>query len=414
MSFVAPLWLAAAAAVAIGVVVAHLFTATVPPQDLLPTVRFVPESAPSTVLRSRRITDWLLLAIRVLTVAAIGLALSGAHMKRSAPGRVVLLDVSRAVAAFRSSLDSVAALGDAEVIVFDSTARAVARDGLSALSQSAARGSVSAGVAAAHRLVAKAADGREQTELVVVSPFVREEVDSATAALLAMWDGPVRLVRVAAAPAPRPLAWEMRTTGDDPVAASLAALPRPSGVAGVRIVRAAPTRADSAFALSGGALVVWPTVPRGVLQSRGSTDSVEAVSGGGHVVVASFAREFVPRAGVVTARWPDGEPAAAEHSLGAGCVREVAIPVDAIGDVALRPSFKGLTASLIAPCGGVRDFTVVDAALTASDRGKLRSTLPSVSISPPVDSRSLPIWFALLAAALLTAEQLLRNRRRAA
>src|SRR5262245_32091233 len=106
MSFVAPLWLAAAAVVGSGVLFAHLFSTTVPPQDVLPTVRFIPDGTPLTVLRTRRITDWWLLLLRLLAVVLLGLALSGAHVSRNAPARVVLLDVSRAVASPTAALDS--------------------------------------------------------------------------------------------------------------------------------------------------------------------------------------------------------------------------------------------------------------------------------------------------------------------
>src|SRR5688572_21934633 len=192
MSFAAPLWLVAAALVAAGVVIAHLFSTSVPPRDLLPTVRFVPEGAPLAVLRTKRISDVALLLLRLLAVTLMGLALAGAHVPRRGPSRVVLVDRSRAVASIAEVRDSVAALGDdAVTIAFDSSARRVSRDSLPALTTMPARGSLSAALVAAHRALAQL-DDRSGSELVVVSPLANEEVDSSTVRLLALWEGPVR------------------------------------------------------------------------------------------------------------------------------------------------------------------------------------------------------------------------------
>ena len=203
MSFAAPLWLAAAALVGAGVLYAHLFSPTIPPQGVLPTVRFIPEGAPLTVLRSRRVSDWWLLILRLLAIGLLGLALAGAHVRRSAPDRVVVVDVSRAVGAMPALIDTALAVPlGARLIVFDSAARSIPRDSLRALVRTDARGSLSAALVAAHRLVAAFPDDRNRTELVIVSPLAREEVDSATSKLLELWEGPVRVVRAAAATAP--------------------------------------------------------------------------------------------------------------------------------------------------------------------------------------------------------------------
>ena len=87
MSFTTPLWLVAAGAVAAGLVLAHLISTSVPQRDPFPTARFVPEGAPLTVLRTRRLTDLPLLLLRLLAVALLGIALAGAHLPRQAPSR---------------------------------------------------------------------------------------------------------------------------------------------------------------------------------------------------------------------------------------------------------------------------------------------------------------------------------------
>ncbi|MEX2179608.1 MAG: BatA domain-containing protein [Gemmatimonadaceae bacterium] len=422
MSVLAPLWLVAAAVVGVGVVVAHLFSTSVPPRDVLPTVGFVPERAPLAVMRTRRISDVALLLLRLLAVALLGLALAGAHVPRSGPPRVVLVDVSRAVASMDEARDSaLAAATDGGIfIAFDSTARRVTRDSLDALTVSGARGSLSAGLVAAHRARASLADQRNESELVLVSPVVREAMDAATSRLIALWDGPVRVVRVAAAaaaPAPR---WEVRAVGDDPVAAVVPGAVPATRAAGPpatgRVVRTLPTRADSAWARdSAGALVLWPATDAGaVLVRREATDSQGGIAAAGRVVVGTFAREYQPRAGRVLARWLDGAPAATERPLGLGCVREVAIPVDAVGDEALRDSFRDIARSLLEPCGGAPDFAMAALTPVSPDSGAPGAS-PGRSPGPRPARESgsrAPLWLALLALGVLVAEQLVRARAR--
>jgi hypothetical protein len=414
MSFAAPIWLAAAALVGAGVLIAHLFSPTVPPQGVLPTVRFIPEGAPLTVLRSRTVSDWLLLILRLLAVALLGFAFAGAHLRRRAPERVVVVDVSRAVASISTAADSaIPASRGGRLIAFDTVARSVPRDSLRALGRTNARGSLSAALLAAHRLVADVPDDRDRTELVIVSPLVREEVDSATSRLLDLWAGPVRVVRVAAASAPAAPGWELRAEGDDPVAAALGAATH-RGPAALRIVRMPPTPADSQWANAGGILVVWPARDEArALPPRAAPDSQGGIAAPRDVAIAPFARRFQPRPGRVLLRWADGEAAATEHAFGRGCIREVAIPVDAVGDLSLRASFRGIVASLLPPCEGAPDLRPV-----------ANEELPGASARAPErlaaagrernDQGALPLWLAIAGAAVLLAEQLLRTRGRAA
>lgn len=436
MSFAAPLWLAVAAVVGAGVIIAHLFSTSVPPRDFLPTVRFVPEGAPMAVLRTRRLSDVILLLLRLLAVALIGFALAGAHVKRGGPGRVVLVDASRAVRSFTEVRDSargaVSEGGGAMLIAFDSSARRLSRDALDTMEATEARGSLSAGLVAAHRALAGGGvtDGREQTELVVVSPAVAEQIDAATARLLALWSGPVRRVRVAAAEAPVRRAVVVRATGDDPIAALIVILrgDAPKNLLsesrsqhaepGVRVIRSNPTRADSAWARdSGGVLLIWPADLRGsALVRRAAADTQNAVVAGSSVVVASFARTHQPRPGRTIARWIDGEAAASEASLGRGCIREVAIPVDPVGDVALRASFRGVVGTLTEPCGGARDFATDSVILRHAVPKDLLSTNKQQGIRSAQDNtaRVIGVLLAALAIAVLIAEQLLRARVRTA
>ena len=429
MSFAAPLWLAVAAVVGAGVVIAHLFSTSVPPRNFLPTVRFVPEGAPMAVLRTRRLSDVILLLLRLLAVALIGLALAGARVKRAGPGRVVLVDASRAVRSFAEVRDSARGVvsGETVLIVFDSSARRLSRDAIDTMRVTEARGSLSAGLVAAHAALAGVMDGREQTELVVVSPAVAEQIDSATASLLALWSGPVRHVRIAAAEEPVRRDVVVRTTGDDPIAAlpvtlwseapkSLLSESRSQREPGVRLIRSTPTRADSSWARdSGGVLVIWPADLRGsALLRRAAADTQNAVVAGSSVVVAGFARTHQPRSGRTVARWIDGEAAASEATLGRGCIREVAIPVDPVGDVALRASFRGILSAVVEPCGGRRDFSLAVIPRSEATRDLQLGRVDQLQIPRFARDDRLSVWLAAFALAVLIAEQLLRARVRSA
>jgi hypothetical protein len=93
-------------------------------------VRFVPEGAPLAVLRTRRVSDWAFLLLRLLAVALVGFALAGFHLRREGPPRLVVVDASRAVASIAEVRDSALAAmsGGGVLIAFDSAARRVTRE----------------------------------------------------------------------------------------------------------------------------------------------------------------------------------------------------------------------------------------------------------------------------------------------
>jgi hypothetical protein len=166
---------------------------------------------------------------------------------------------------------------------------------------------------------------------------------------------------------------------DDPLRAAVALMgreARPAATAAVRLLRRPATPEDSAWARAdGGVLVVWPRA--GAVSERPPADVVGGVATGSAVVVAAFERTApTPMAtpmpappGRVVGRWVDGAPAAMETPLGAGCVRQVAVPVPEAGDVALRPAFRRLVAELVAPCGGVRSLAPLGEEEVARLRG---------------------------------------------
>ena len=398
MSFAAPVWLAIAGLVAAGVVVAHLITRSQPRHDVLPTVRFIPQTAPLTVTRTRRPTDLLLLLVRLFAVALLGLALAGAHVTRRAAPRVIIADVSRMP---RDTAE-----------VHDS-ARALTTDGtvFVAFGDTSGPSTLSGAIVAAHRAIA-GRDDRQHSELMIVSPVVRAQVDSATRSLLALWPGPTRVARVAGPTLSAVRDVRLRAANDDPVAAALGVTTDASSSAAfVRVLRTPepPTAIDTAWARdSAGALVIWPaSLSTSTLTQRESVDTAHGIAAGRDVVVGRFARTHRPSEGRALVRWIDGEPAASEAAVGTGCIREVAIPVDAAGDVALRESFRRIVDAVTAACGGARDLAPADlASLLPSGTDRVHSRSASLA-----GTRWLAPWLAIVALGVLLVEQLLRRRR---
>lgn len=161
MTLLAPLFLAAAAAVAAGVVALHLLARQRPRDAAFPTARFVPDRPARAPSRALRPADLRLLALRVLTVLLAGAALAQPVRTppRKAIRRVVALDLSRALADPADAVARAAALlrdGDA-LVTFDSVARAVhgnVRDSLRTLRVTTAPGSLSAALIVASRAAA--------------------------------------------------------------------------------------------------------------------------------------------------------------------------------------------------------------------------------------------------------------------
>jgi hypothetical protein len=418
VSFAAPLWLAAGAAAALAVVALHFLAKQRPRRVVLPTARFVPDSPARAPSRSRRPVDLLLLALRAGAALAVALALARPALRpsRHPVSRVVALDVSRAVSDFPAARDSALARLEAGdiLVLFDSAARQIeagAADTLRALTAHPRRprGSLSAALVASRRAGARLATRADTVELVLVSPLVEEEWDAATGAIRSLWPGGVRLVRVAAAPPERPTV-VVEAPADDPLGAALA---RQRGAGGqpTRVLRRAPNAGDSAWARSGGgALVVWPSAPH-AMWPRAATDTVGAVAAEGVVVVAAFRRAArLGSGGVPVARWVDGEPAAVERILGAGCQRDVAIPVTDEGDLAIRERTQQLAAVLAAPCGGARRVSpLADSLAQSFETGETGTPAARLAVpggAPPPPSS----WLLVAAVALLMLEGWLLSR----
>ena len=435
MTFLAPWALWAAGAVSAAVIALHILASKNPRVTPLPTARFIPDLPLRATARALRLSDVVLMVLRVAVVMLAGLAfarpvLTGA---RRAVGRVVMVDRSGNDGEYTRAADSAAryyANGDV-LIAFDSAAhRLRGDDALRALAVTTSspppRGSLSAALAAGMRAASQLRGDADSVELVVISPFAWDESDAATRAIRATWPGRLRLVRVASTDAgSAPVSIDVRNaTLDDPVRAAVELLPRADTLNRrtrfARIDRGAPGTGDTSWAKTGGAFVRWPaSIDSSGWAARARTDTAGAViaSDGERnaVVVSTFVRTVSPEAGRVIARWADGAPAATERMLGAGCVRAVTIPLPRAGDLALRESTRRLVAALAAPCGGERGTPgyASDSAL-AQLRGSGSLVATRALEMRTASSARLATWLLAAALALLLLEPLLRRQRAAA
>jgi len=359
MSWLAPVFLVWGTAAVAVLAALHLLARRRPPPEELPTAQFVSARALRLTSRGLAPSDALLFVIRALALVAIASAFAAPLVTRSKARvrRVVLVDVSRAVARLSEVRDSVRAIlqeGDA-LVSFDSAARRVTS--VDSLSTRDALGSLSSGLIAASRAAATLADRADSLELVVVTPLLDEELDEAIPVARASWAGRARLVRVASSSRDTTAHSIDIEAGDDPLLAALRLRGPASVGATLRVRRSAPNAADSAWARSTGhVLVHWPRIADVTARwpGRDRVDTVGGVVAGRTVVVAPFVREWTLD-GRVVARWIDGEAAAVEHTVGAGCIRDVGIGVNPASDIPLRPEFARLTTVLLAPCGGIRE-----------------------------------------------------------
>jgi aerotolerance regulator-like protein len=425
MSFAAPLFAWVGGGLALGVVALHLLAWRRPPASPLPTARFAPDAPVRTVSRAMRPVDLGLLAVRVLVIVLVSTALAGPRFASRVQGlgRVIVVDRSHGPEAWTPIVRAARSMyrsGDA-LVLFDSTARDIRNPTVDSIVASSPM-TKSAGLSAALVVGIRAANAlqrvRDSVEIVVVSPFASDALDAATASIRRVWPGPVHTMRAGRPPndTARPRPPDIRAGSSDPVSAALAlAGAAPPGA--VRVVRDSTTAADSAWARQGGAVVVWPTgAAHPGWHVRATADTafgVTAISiGSGSsgspahsaTVVAPFVRRVEAPPGRVVARWDDGEPAATEIPLGAGCVRSVVVRVPSTGDLALTPAFRRFAAQIAGSCMGSHGWiaasdSVVSTVLTATGARAAAQTLSMVDTTR-ADS-TIAVW--LLGAAMVAA-----------
>ena len=428
MTFLAPGYVFASLAVAAAIVALHFIVTRQPRSAILPTARFVPDTRATTIAPARRPSDLLLMLLRVLVVLAAGAGLARPVLtaRRGAEARVILVNVSRSARDSIAMRDSVRAIyrNQDAVVLFDSSARLIAEkvgDSIAALRPTSRRGNLSAALIAALRAGSSVRDRADSLELVIVSPFAREELDAATDTIRKLWPGKARLVGVAA-PAvdtgAAPSGLTISAAADDPLAVTVG-LARGTASSSGRIDRGNASSPLSNVA-SGGPLMGWPasTRPRFAV-SRSVRDTVGGVMAGDAVVISTFDRQwFFPpdslRGAEVIARWVDGEPAAVEKPDGTGCVRSVAIPVTPVGDFVIRHDFVRFVASLSRPCSQITSLIPADPADIAKLEGK-GGLAPRSAFQPLTDGHSdLAPWLFSLAIAAAIAELFVRRRARGA
>lgn len=400
-------------------VVAHMIWARTRAPVPLPTTRFVPRLQERSAAMERRPRDIPLLLLRAGALALAGLALAApVTVPRPGPAvRIAVADISgSADPAGTVSRAREIAGSNGRVVISDTTVHVM--DGGDAGYSPPAAAPAFALTAALVRAIREAGSlGARGTpvEISIVSGFARGTVDSATAAVRALWPGTVQLVDV---PAPA-LAVErgsvsVRGDEDDPLRATVALLSSGNGAPAV-IARDGWTDRDSTTATGGAAVLHWPLAGRPA--SFVATASVDTVAGlwvDGYAFVTHFTRDAVLAAGNsarVVARWIDGSPAAVERPMGEGCIREIAIPVPDIGDLSISPGFRRIATALTGPCGGVRESAPLDDAHRAMllGEGPREITLSTASSSLVRSRLAAPLL--LLALLALLVETGVRRRR---
>ncbi|MEP7087575.1 MAG: BatA domain-containing protein [Gemmatimonadota bacterium] len=429
MTFLAPWALWVAGAVSAAVIALHILASKNPKVTALPTTRFIPDVPLRATARALRLSDVLLLMVRIAVVMLVGVALARPEWTRGrrSVGRVVLVDRSAGVnhAEARDSAARYFRDGDA-MIVFDSGAQRVTTNQLATLtganSTSPAAGSLSAALAAGMRAAASLRGEADSVEMVLVSDFASGKFDAATPAIRAEWPGRMRIVPLSRAVAAGARIYrDVRAlAADDPVRAAVSFASRPdTGAAkidSVRVERGDVASADTMLARRGFTLVRWPaSLDSSGFPARVRVDTAGAVMTGddGHrvVVVSTFARAVDPLPGRVVAWWADGSPAATERRVATGCVRDVAIPLPRAGDLTLRESTRRLVAALASPCAGNADGAPPSDSMLAQLRGAGSLVATRALAREGASSGHLATWLLAGALALLLIEPFLRRQR---
>jgi len=435
MTFLAPWALWAAGAVSAVVIALHILASKNPKVTALPTARFIPDVPLRATARALRLSDVMLMALRVSVVMLAGVAFARPELTRArrAVGRVVMVGATPGFNRHAAGDSAMQYYREGDIaFVFDSAAyRLSGKFPLLAVSAETfarePRHSISAALVAGMRAASSLRGDADSVELVLVSRFRSEEFDAATSAIRAAWPGRVRVVRFEEQPFTsygEQIFHEVRGSAlEDPLRASLSFAARlDTGkikTDSVRIDRGALASVDTTWTQYGLTLVRWPAnLDSSGYTRRARIDTAGAVIAGSgsdqSVVVSPFARVVDPPVGRVVARWADGSPAATERKMMNGCVRDVAIPIARSGDLALRESMRRLVTALSRQC----DWEAASILASDSALASLRGTGPLVA-TRALDARTaspshLVTSLLVAALALLLVEPLLRRQRAAA
>jgi hypothetical protein len=434
VSFLAPWALWAAGAVSAAVIALHILASKNPRVVALPTTKFIPDVPLRATARALRLSDVALMLLRVAVVMLVGVAFARPELTRGerVVGRVVMVESTTGTGRSAAVDSAMKYYRDGDIaFMFDSAAyRLPEKDPFTVVSAERfspePRHSLSAALAAGMRSASSLRGDADSVELVLVSGFSSGEFDAATSAIRAAWPGRVRLVRVEE-PATVSRAQVFRevrgSTLEDPVRASLSfASHLDTGrikTDSVRVDRGNLQSVDTTWTQYGLTLVRWPAsldssgFPR---RARADTAGAVLVDDGTHgtVVVAPFARMVDPPPGRVVARWADGSPAATERKMMNGCVRDVAIPLPRVGDLALRESTRRLISALSTTCGDHGSGVPASDSTLATLRGAGPLVATRALAAHTAPSGKLTTWLLVAALVLLLLEPLLRRQRASA
>jgi len=431
VTFLASWALWAAGAVSAAVIALHILASKNPRVTPLPTARFVPDVPLRATARAMRLSDVLLMLVRVAMVMLVGLAFARPELTRGRKpvGRIVMVDRYPAENLSAATDSARKYVGDRDIAyAFDSAAyRLPDKDVLASLAAKKVarvpKGSLSTALAAAMRAASSLRGIADSVEIVLVSSFTADEFDAATNAIRAAWPGRVRVVRAGGTRAANAehIYNEVRGASlDDPARTAIAFTAYldtgHTRTDSVRIDRGPLRNVDTTWTRSGLTLVRWPAVldssgfpPRAHVDTAGAVVAGERANRS--VVVAPFVRTVDPPPGLVVARWVDGSPAATERRMMSGCVRDVAIPLPRAGDLVLRESARRLIGTLSAPCR----YDAPAAPASDSALAQLRGSGPLVA-TRALETRTAPsghlaTWLLTAALVLLLIEPLLRRPR---
>lgn len=413
-------WFAVGGFVAAGaVVVAHMIWARTRAPVPLPTTRFVPRLQERSAALERRPRDILLLLLRAGALALVGLALAApVTAPRTGPTvKIAVADVSGSADPGATVSTAREIAGSNGRVVISDTAVHVVEGGDAGYSAPAAAAPLALTAALVRAIREAAALGAQgnPVEISIVSGFALGTVDSATAAVRALWPGTLRLLDVPApASAVERGTVSVRGDEDDLLRATAGLLSSGAGADAI-VVRDAWTDLDSVAASEGAAVLHWPRTGRpGSFVATAAVDTVGGLWVDGYTLVARFTRDAVLGAddgGRVVARWIDGSPAAVERRLGQGCIREIAIPVPDIGDLNISPGFRRVVTALTGPCGGARDAAPIAEAQRAMLLGEGPREITLTTASSSLVRSRLAAPLLLLALLALLVETGVRRRR---
>jgi hypothetical protein len=379
MTFATPWMFGLAALGALGVVGLHLLSVREPPEQPLPTARFVPGGSARAVARQPRLSDRRLLALRILALLAFGAAFSGVRCGSGAESTVELVYVDPSVLGDSLQWRAMVRADSAAVVTrVEAPLRGLAHDPAFAIVRA---------LRDASSLVSREPEV-EQFGLTVVVPGTVQTIRGWDA-WRAQWPAQIRVVVQGDWRRPRPQIQVEGGTADDPVRAALQVMSRDGSqnasrdasrealrdTAGematrlmVRVVRddtVSRGRGDSSGAAPAAVVVWWPRsgIPDGWEPMPGP-DIVGALTANGRALVGPFTRRarVVASAGLMAASadlaawrpvvwWSDGAVAAVEREVNGTCERQVAIPVPVATDLWLSSSARGVLDALVAPCG---------------------------------------------------------------